>query len=95
MRRQADRIPSSLQDGCGAKVEKEYSGRVGLLVYLKFSDFGFWRDEIEESLLSATEVAKDSFTEVWVLWGTRLYRKWRNGARAERVCNVPWRKAEF
>lgn len=95
MRRQVDRIPSSLRDGCRAKVEKEYGGRVGLLVYLNFSDFGFWYEEIEQSLLSATKVAKDSFTEVWVLWGARLYRKWHDGAAAELVCPVPWRSSEL
>ena len=95
LRKQADHVPSWIRKRCRAKVEKHYAGRAGLLVYLNWGDFGFWHQEIEESLLTATEVAKESFAEIWVLWKARLYRKWRNGVSAELVRDAPWRSSEL
>ena len=86
---QAERVPRWIKRRCRAKAKKFYAGRAGLLVYLNWSDYGARRAEIEGCFIGATAPAKNAFTEVWVLWGARLYRTWRDGNKAELVLNAP------
>jgi len=87
--KQVARVPRWIRARCRAKVQKRYGGRAGLLIYLNWSDFGARHAEVEQSLLPATRIAKDAFTEVWVLWETQLYQTWRAGKAAKTVKDAP------
>jgi hypothetical protein len=65
---------------CEAKAAKRYGGRAALLIYLNIEDFGTRHREIVESFATATSPAKDSFTEIWILWKARIYPVWQNGS---------------
>jgi len=75
---EAKDVPAWVRERCKAKVEKHYSGRATLLIYLNWSDFG-WHNEIAHTFLDATSPAKDAFTEIWILWKTGIHRTWRDG----------------
>ncbi len=87
--KQAACVPGWIRTRCRAKLAKHYSGRAGLLIYLNWSEFGARHAEIEKSFLAATAIAKNAFSEVWVLWKARLYRTWRDGEAAKIVKNAP------
>lgn len=86
---QAARVPGWIRARCREKAAKHYSSRVGLLIYLNWSEFGARHAEIETGLLAATASARNSFSEIWVLWKTRLYRTWSGGMAAELVKPAP------
>lgn len=71
------------------KCDGRYEKTDGLVVYLQP---GSWSDErraVEATLPRATEIAREHFEEVWVLWGTRLYLLWQFGRRC--LLNSPFR----
>lgn len=77
----ANRVVSEKCDG-------RYEKTDGLVVYLQP---GSWSDErraVEAILPRATEIARDHFEEVWVLWGSRLYLLWQFGRRC--ILNSPF-----
>lgn len=61
---------------CRRKIEKAYSSKVGLVIYLNLMEFGTHRTTVESSIPAATSCAKASFNSVWVLWQNRIYRAW-------------------
>jgi hypothetical protein len=75
----AERIPEAIRVCCETKAAKHYGERAGLLIYLNPSDFGTHHQEIVNSFLEATAPAKDSFTEICILWKYRFYPVWRDG----------------
>jgi ribosomal protein L39E len=87
--KQAARVPGWIRARCRAKVDKHYPPTAGLLVYLNWGDYGTRHAEIEQSFLTATAIAKDAFTEVWVLWKARLYRTWSGGQAAALTKGAP------
>ena len=72
----ADQAPAWLRAACLKKAGKRYGGRASLVIYLNVSEYGIRQAEIEASFPSATEVAKDAFDSVWVLWKDKAYRVW-------------------
>jgi hypothetical protein len=53
-----------------------------LLIYLNIAEYGTMQKKIEGAMADATTVAKDAFSQVWVLWKSQLYLVWNNGERA-------------
>lgn len=86
--KQAAQVPTWIRRRCRAKASKFYSARVGLLIYLNWSDFG-WHHEVAQTFVDATSPAKDAFTEIWILWQTQVHRTWRNGTAAVLVRMAP------
>jgi hypothetical protein len=86
---QTGEVPDWIRKRCGEKVNKHYSERVGLLIYLNWGNYGLKEEEIEQTFPSATACAKDSFKEVWLLWNLRLYRTWRSGLADHAIKYVP------
>jgi len=76
-----DSAPSALRSSCEAKAAKNYSSRAALLIYLNISDFGARHEETIKIFPDATLSAKDSFSEVWVLWKNQCYPIWKNGSQ--------------
>ncbi len=72
----ADQAATWLQMACQKKVEKFYGHRVNLVIYLNLSEYGIRQSEVEACFPSATEIVKDAFETVWILWKQRAYRVW-------------------
>ena len=75
----AEQAHNWIAAACQKKADKRYTGRANLVVYLNLSEYGIRQMEVEACFPSATEVAKDNFEAVWVLWKKRTYPVWRNG----------------
>lgn len=78
--RRAALIPRALRAGTASKVAKHYPRNMAaLLIYLNIHEWGVKQREIEADLHDATALAKDDFTDVWVLWKHKLYHVWQDG----------------
>jgi len=75
----AEQAPAWLEAACQKKADKRYGARVNLVAYLSFTEYGIRQKEVEKCLVSATEVVKDSFDTVWVLWKNRAHLVWKGG----------------
>ncbi len=68
------------------KVGKHYpANEAALLLYLNIDEWGVRQRELEADFHAATQLAKDKFTDVWLLWKVRLYHLWQNGEKATGV----------
>ena len=77
-----EQAPGSIRRACERKATKRYTQKVGLLVLLNIPSFGAHQEETIASFPDSTAVAKDAFSEVWVLWNNRAYAVWAAGERA-------------
>jgi hypothetical protein len=75
----AEIASETLSASAAKKVRKDYDPSWGLVVLLNPSCAQSEISKIEAILSTATECAKDTFSEVWVLWKNRLYQTWQNG----------------
>lgn len=75
----ADQAPAWLETACRKKANKRYGARANLVVYLNLSEYGIRQKEVEKRLVSATEVVKEGFDAIWVLWKNRTYLVWEGG----------------
>ena len=75
----ADQIKSVLGDRATKKANKNYPVGTRLLIYLNISEFGIRQKETEECMIDATSPAKNTFSEVWVLWKDKAYQLWVDG----------------
>jgi len=66
-------IPQAIKNAVSKKIQKQYSKKVNLLIYLNIDEWGIRQREIEACFDITVGIAKDSFTNVWVLWKDRLY----------------------
>lgn len=77
-------VEQALRNRTTEKVAKRYGGSCSLLILLNFgSDYGQGLDKVAAILHSSTEIAKDAFKEVWLLWRGDAYLLWCDGARIE------------
>lgn len=72
----AEQAPIWMENVCRKKVKKHYSARSNLVIYLNMSEYGIRQSEVESCFQSATEVAKDDFETIWILWKKKTYRIW-------------------
>ena len=75
----AELVPTVLADACRRKLSKNYSGWVGLVIYLNIGEYGIRQKEIQAVFPTATREAGQSFASVWVLWKDRVYLVWEKG----------------
>ena len=75
----AEAAPIWIEVACKKKAAKNYSEKVGLVVYLSLCEFGIRQTEVESCFGKATEILKDKFSSVWVLWNESAYLLWSNG----------------
>lgn len=75
----AEQAANWIAAACQKKADKRYVGRANLVVYLNLSEYGIRQKEVEACFPSATQVVKDDFEAVWVLWKKRTYLVWCNG----------------
>ena len=80
--KRADSAPEAMRAAAGGKAAKGYSAKAGLLILLTLSEYGIRQTQIESCFPVETEVAKDAFSEVWVLWKDCAYLTWENGKAA-------------
>ncbi|MBM3568885.1 MAG: hypothetical protein FJX46_09035 [Alphaproteobacteria bacterium] len=81
----ADQVSAILKSACGRKLESEYAGRTGLVIYLNsISVYGIRQREIEDCFQSATRCAKDAFQEIWILCSDTAYLVWNDGQAASK-----------
>jgi hypothetical protein len=94
--RRAALTPQALRDAVAKKVAKHYPpNEAALLIYLNIHEWDVRQKEIEADLHDATELAKDTFTDVWVLWKHKLYHLWKDGERATGVVQKQLTVADF
>lgn len=89
-------IPSALRDVVAKKVAKRYSpNEAALLLYLNIHEWGILQKEIETDFHAATQLAKNTFTDIWVLWKEQLYHLWRDGEKSTKVFQKQLSLADF
>jgi hypothetical protein len=72
----AERAPVWLEAACRKKANKRYGGRANLIVYLNLDEYGVRQSQVEACFPSATQIVRDAFESVWVLWKKRAFRVW-------------------
>jgi len=72
----AERVPEALRAAIKKKIGKHYATRSSLLIYLNIGEFGIRQQEIEASFPPSTELARDEFQAIWILWKKKAYRPW-------------------
>jgi hypothetical protein len=89
-RKRAELIPDALCKVVKKKGDKDYpANKSGLVIYLNISTFGFMRKEVEANFHATTELAKDKFNEVWIVWGIKHYLLWLEGKASREVFQAP------
>lgn len=79
----AEQAPSALKHAAWLKVQKRYAtNSARLVISLNINTLGYRQKEIEAAMPEATAVAKDAFSQVWVLWTNHLYLLWNDGVPA-------------
>lgn len=73
-----------LRRSCEKKKRKGYSENTNLIIYLNLNDFGIRYREVEDCFSAATEIVKDEFSSVWVLWKLKAYLVWCQSAKHTR-----------
>jgi hypothetical protein len=80
-RARAEQVPLALQHAAELKAQKCYAtNSARLVVSLNMNTLGYRQKEIEAAMPAATAVAKDTFSQVWVLWTNHLYLLWNGGS---------------
>ncbi|KCZ93514.1 hypothetical protein [Hyphomonas johnsonii] len=69
-------VPGALRARALGKAGGGYDPSWGLVIFLNVATYGFDAGEIEACFEVATKPASSSFSEVWVLWGSEVYRPW-------------------
>jgi hypothetical protein len=64
----AERASAWLEAACQTKLNKRYSARANLIIYLNLNEYGIRQQNVESCFSTATAKVKDSFDAVWVLW---------------------------
>lgn len=72
----ADQASAALAAVITTKISKHYAGRASLLVYLNVSEFGIRQAEIEAAMTPAVTPALPHFSQIWILWKSKLYGPW-------------------
>jgi hypothetical protein len=81
----AELARTMLVNACAKKLDKKrYDSSWGLVIHLNPSCGSDERASVEAVLAEATASVKDAFSEVWVLWGKRLYQTWLDGRPSSR-----------
>ena len=85
----ADQIPDILKERSHSKAQKQYPPNTRLLIYLNVNTSGVRREKIEGMMGDSVSPAKNSFNEVWVLWGKQAYKLWVDGKETFVRINTP------
>lgn len=72
----AEQACSWLRRVCEKKKRKRYGGDVNFVIYLNLNEYGIRQQEVEACFAPATEIVKDNFVSIWVLWKMRAYPVW-------------------
>jgi hypothetical protein len=80
----AEQASAWLEAACRKKLNKLYSARANLVIYLNLNEFGIRQQSVQGCFPAVTEKVKDSFDAVWVLWKEAAYLMW-SGGEAQRL----------
>lgn len=75
-------------DGLRKRRKRGLTTSYGLAIYLNFRFFPAEPDEVAavtEAFHPGTEIGKDEFPSVWVLWDGKAYEVWNNGSQSTTV----------
>lgn len=68
-----------IRSACQWKFEKHYTSGSNLVIFLNMNEWGIRQNEIVSIFPESTEIIKDSFDSVWILWKNKIYNIWKNG----------------
>ena len=72
----AEQAPNWIKAAARKKAELNYCSGASLVIYLNLSEFGIRQRQVESCFRAETEIAKDAFDAIWVLWKDRAYQTW-------------------